>query len=60
MNRAEKERKVAQYDEVVQEAGFAILAEHGSMTVPDVEHLRHELQAAGCQAVVMKNTLLRS
>ncbi len=59
MNRAEKERKVAQYDEVVQEAGFAILAEHGSMSVPAVEHLRHELRAAGCKAVVMKNTLAR-
>jgi large subunit ribosomal protein L10 len=59
MNRAEKERKVAQYDEVVQEAGFAILAEHGSMSVPDVESLRRELRAAGCKAVVMKNTLAR-
>lgn len=59
MKRIEKERKVAQYDDAVQEAGFAILAEHGRMPVAEVEALRRELKAAGCRAVVMKNTLAR-
>lgn len=59
MNRAEKERKVQTYEGAVDEAGFAILTEHGKMPVQAVEELRRELAATGCRAVVMKNTLAR-
>jgi large subunit ribosomal protein L10 len=59
MKRENKSEKLNQYNEAVSLATFAILTEHGRMSVQTVEALRREMRELGCQVIVMKNTLAR-
>ena len=59
MKRNQKSEKLDQYNESISMATFAILTEHGKMSVQAVEALRQEMRDLGCDVVVMKNTLAR-
>lgn len=59
MHRDEKKARLDRYEAVVQDAGYAIIAEFGMMSVPEVEGFRRELAGVGCQTLVLKNTLAR-
>jgi large subunit ribosomal protein L10 len=59
MDRKGKEAKVAQYDEAVRLAGYAIMLEYAKVGVVAFEQLRHDLEGLGAGVVVMKNTLAR-
>jgi large subunit ribosomal protein L10 len=59
MNREEKQTRIEKYSEVVERAGYAILTEHGKMSVGAVERMRHDMDSDGCQAIFLKNTLAR-
>jgi len=59
MNKQDKVKRVEQYEEVIQGAGFAILAEFKKMNVATVMQFRRELVDTGCSCMVLKNTLAR-
>jgi large subunit ribosomal protein L10 len=59
MNKKEKQAKVSHYEEVLNPAGYAILAEFDKIPVTKVELFRRELAEVGCNTLVLKNTLAR-
>ena len=59
MNREQKQQKIDTYDDALTGAGYAILSEHGKMSVGKVEDMRSKLRNLGCESIVLKNTLAR-
>ena len=59
MNKQQKTKRVEHYTEVIEGAGYAILAEFKKMNVATVMKFRRELLDTGCSCVVLKNTLAR-
>jgi len=59
MNKQQKEQKVANYNEAVSQATYAIMVEYAKVPVVEVERLRNEMADLKAGVVVMKNTLAR-
>ncbi|MBN2082443.1 50S ribosomal protein L10 [bacterium] len=59
MNLKQKEQKIDNYAAALESAGYAIMTEFGKTKATTVEAFRRDLNAIGCQTIVMKNTLAR-
>jgi large subunit ribosomal protein L10 len=59
MDKQQKTKRVEHYTEVIEGAGYAILAEFGKMDVGTVMKFRRELIETGCSCIVLKNTLAK-
>lgn len=59
MKKQQKTERIERYDEVIDGAGFAVIAEFKKMNVATINQFRRELEEIGCSCMVMKNTLAR-
>lgn len=59
MNKQNKTKRIDHYTEVIEGAGYAIIAEFNKMDVAVVTRFRRDLMDAGCSCIVLKNTLAR-
>jgi len=59
MDKQQKTKRVEHYNEVIEGAGYAILAEFSKLDVATVMKFRRELMETGCSCIVLKNTLAK-